>query len=844
MQEETSFGKWLRKQRRALDLSRQALADQAGCAEVTLRRIEAGTLKPSRELASILLEQLGIPELKRERWISFARGTGSLPTEHPVAHDNQPVTNLPAALTSFIGREKEQADVIRLLDKHRLVTLTGSGGVGKSRLSIKIGEQVLENYAHGVWFIELASLNNPVLLPQTVIALFGISPQSDIPYMELLVNFLRLKSLLLILDNCEHLVDGCAHFTDLLLKSCPGLKILATSREPIGVLGEALYRVPSLGLPAFQQLPILGSLKEVEAIRLFEERARLAQFDFSLTSENVSAVAQICQRLDGIPLAIELAAAKVGVLSVEQIAQQLEESFNLLTGGSRTVLPRHYTLSASMDWSWGLLTEPEQTLMCQLCVFVGGWTLEAAQAVCDGDVLELINSLVRKSLIVVNEKAGRDTRYYFHEVVRQYAREKFIEAGEEENIRTRHMQYFLRLTKRAEPKLKGPNQIEWFERLKDERDNLRAALGWADQTDVEAGLYLSSRLGTSWHIFDLREESHWLSKFLQKTESHSYPRARIKALSVHGLILLYLQQLDAVLSVANEGLELSRALGDQEGEVDTLLLLSPDSWPNVTGRMKLAQRALKLAESLGDVSRQVEALWQLGYSVQAKSRFIYWQKAIDLARFSGDGRWLADGLSEMAFEFLLIGDVDSAQKCLDESEMLYQRFNMDLPSGILLTAHGQIALMRGDYKKGRAYFQKSARMFIEYGNRHDYLWAHVRVGYVALREGNVTEAQQIFTETAQDFQKDNVTLGAAFALEGMAGIHIGVNKPDYAARLIGWADATREKFGDLRPPLEQADVDKIIAACIVAMGEAAYGAEYAEGSKLTLDEAVAYALEG
>src|SRR5919106_4083265 len=414
MQEEISFGIWLRKQRRALDLTRQAFANHVGCAEVTLRRIEAGTLKPSKELTSIILEKLNIPEAERPQWISFARGLSGFPSQSSPSSNK---SNLPAPLTTFIGREKEQSDVVRLLRKHRLVTLTGSGGVGKTRLSIKVGEQVLGNYADGVWLVELASLSNPVLIAQTFAALFGLSAQSAIPFIDLLINFLRAKSVLLIVDNCEHLLDACAQLIDTLLKSCPHLKILATSREPLGITGEAIYLVPSLELPDLQQ--VIDTFRDFESVHLFEERAQLAQFDFSLTLENAASVAQICQRVDGIPLAIELAAAKVGILSTEQIAKQLDESFNVLTGGSRTALPRHQTLRASMNWSWGLLTEAEQTLMRQLSVFAGGWTLEAAQAVCGGDVFELSNSLLKKSLIVMHQESEGERRYRFHETIRQ-----------------------------------------------------------------------------------------------------------------------------------------------------------------------------------------------------------------------------------------------------------------------------------------------------------------------------------------------------------------------------------------------------------------------------------------
>jgi predicted ATPase len=842
MQEEISFGIWLRKQRREMDLSRQAFAAQVGCAEVTLRRIEAGTLKPSKELARILLEMLDIPKSEWEPWLSFARGTGRLPTEQVDDHSNRPVTNLPASLTSFIGREKEQTDAIWLLGKHRLVTFTGSGGVGKSRLSIKVGEQVLENYADGVWFVELAFLSDPALLAQTVTALLGIAVQPDLPYVELLINSLRPKSLLLILDNCEHLVEGCAHFTEVLLKSCPGLKILATSREPIGVLGEALYRVPSLGLPGSQELLALDSLRDFEAVKLFEERALLAQFDFSLTSENVSAIAQICQRLDGIPLAIELAAAKVGVLSIEQIAQQLEESFNLLNDGSRTVLPRHHTLRASMDWSWGLLTESEQALMRQLSMFAGGWTLNAAQAVCDGDVLELTNSLVKKSLVGVDREVGHDLRYRFHEIVRQYAHEKFAETGEEEKIRTRHMKYFLLLVEQAEPELRGRTQMQWYARLKDERENLRAALSWADQTDLEAGLSLSSSSGLSWSIFGLHEGNYWLTNFLQKPESRKFPERRSRALYVQASVLHDLQQMVAASSAATECLDLCRSLGNKELEIDVLLLLSWDPGLGAAQRFEFSQRAHELAQLLGDVSRQVETLWNLGYPNQDGNRFLYKEKAIKLVRSLGNVRLLADYLSAMALDLFSHNQIDTAQKYLDEATALSQEYSMNPPPRDLLLAHGNKALIQQDYENARIYFLKSMATSVEHGNPHDYFSARLRLGYVDLHEGHLDESRHIFSETVEDFQRDNNISGVIFALEGLAGIFMKTNKIDKAVALAGWTDANRTTIGEFRLRLEQVYMDQITATCLTRIGEAAYKKAYSEGEKMTFDQAISYAL--
>ena len=491
-----SFGEWLHKQRRALDLSRQHLADQAGCAEITLRRIEAGTLKPSKELASILLRKVGVPQNELEQWIRFARGQADLPSLEQSVSETKPHTNLPALLTSFIGREKEQAEVVSLLTKHRLVTLIGPGGVGKTRLSLKVGERQLAGFVNGIWLVELAPLNNPELIPQTIASIFGMTSTSNVPLTEALINYFRAKTALLILDNCEHILDACAQLTDTLLKHCPNLKIIATSREALGILGEASYPVPSLGVPDTEKP--LDSYREFESVRLFEERAQLARFDFSLTMQNASSVAQICHRLDGIPLAIELAAVHVNQFSPSEIATQLNDSFKILIGGNRTALPRHQTLRASIDWSWDLLTDAEQTLMRQLSVFSGGWSLDAALEVCDGDVMGLTGSLVRKSLIVMNQEGRREIRYGFHEVIRQYALEKLSDSDESARTRDKHLDYFIEFADPFSDQLYIGRKKKWIDLFELENDNLRSALRWGVEHHPLKAVKLISCLGSFW----------------------------------------------------------------------------------------------------------------------------------------------------------------------------------------------------------------------------------------------------------------------------------------------------------------------------------------------------------
>ncbi|HKJ39303.1 MAG TPA: BTAD domain-containing putative transcriptional regulator, partial [Anaerolineales bacterium] len=397
--------------------------------------IQAGqhssAMKQYQTLEQILRKELNLDPQPETRELYKRIRKGDIhPT--PVAKPNESATpkhNLPASLTTFIGREKELTEITDLIAKNRLVTLMGIGGIGKTSLSLQIGHKILNDYPDGIWFISLDSLSDPDLVPQTVASVFDIQETPDRSIVEILTNVLREKTALLILDNCEHLLDACSELTTTLLTNCSNIKILATSREVLHVTGEAAYQMPSLSMPKQEEVS-LETLTQYESVRLFSERAALALPSFTLTNENVPTVISICRKVDGIPLAIELAAARVNILQVEEILKQLNDSFDLLTSDSRTTSAHHQTIQASMDWSWSLLDDSEKIFLQQLSVFAGGWTLEAAQAICDSDVLGLTNSLVKKSLIVVKQATGRETRYRFHEIVRQYVRRKLNESGE------------------------------------------------------------------------------------------------------------------------------------------------------------------------------------------------------------------------------------------------------------------------------------------------------------------------------------------------------------------------------------------------------------------------------
>ena len=431
--------------------------------------------------------------------------------------------NLPLFLSTFIGREQEIAAVTQWLAAHRLVTLTGEGGCGKTRLAVQTASRLLPKFADGVWLIDFAPLVDPVLVGPVAATVLGVREQLARTLSESLVDHLQRRQALLIFDNCEHLVAACAELATTLLQSCPDVHILATSREPLGVTGEVAWIVPPLSLPEYQPWhdpasshAALAVYQQSEAVRLYVARATTASPAFSLSIENGAWVAEICRRLDGMPLAIELAAARARVLSVREIAQRLDDDrFGLLTAGSRTAAPRQQTMAATLDWSYKLLTEAERAVLRRLAVFVGGCTLAAAEAVCSdeaagtGEVLDVVSHLVDKSLVVADQKDD-GTRYRLLETIRQYAHVKLLESGEADRIQERHCAFFVEWAEQAQTHLNGPSQIVWLGRYEVEHGNLRAALDWCrgDQSRAVAGLRLAAACAAVLGIAPVWERGH------------------------------------------------------------------------------------------------------------------------------------------------------------------------------------------------------------------------------------------------------------------------------------------------------------------------------------------------
>jgi predicted ATPase/transcriptional regulator with XRE-family HTH domain len=483
------FGTLLRRHRRTAGLTQEDLAERAGLSANTISALEAGRAEvPRQDTLDLLVEALAAalqltPSDRAGLAGEFAAASRAARREAPPAPDmvasatSTPVTspplpalpaprhNLPSAPSSIVGRAREQAEVQALQAEARLVTLTGAGGAGKTRLALAAAEAVLAGYPDGVWLLELASLADPTLLPQAVAQVLGVREEPARPLLETLAHHLRDRRLLLVLDNCEHLLEACAQLASALLRGCPHLRLLATSREALDVAGEQRYRVPSLPVPSLTHLPPPEQLAEWPAVALFLARARQRQADFALTAQNARAVAQVCVRLDGMPLAIELAAARVSSLAVEGIAARLDDRFRLLTGGARDALPRQRTLRAALDWSYDMLGESERLLLDRLAVFAGSWTLAAAEVVCMGEgveaweVLDLLSGLVSKSLVQAEERAGGELRYALLETVRQYGRERLAAAGAAEALQDRHLAYYLTLAEEVAPQLGGRRKV-------------------------------------------------------------------------------------------------------------------------------------------------------------------------------------------------------------------------------------------------------------------------------------------------------------------------------------------------------------------------------------------------
>jgi predicted ATPase/DNA-binding SARP family transcriptional activator/DNA-binding NarL/FixJ family response regulator len=762
---------------------------------------------------------------------------GSFPGERPAGgpQPEEPSSagrhNLPAGRTSFIGRERELVEVKRALAMTRLLTLTGVGGSGKTRLALEVARDLVGAYPDGVWLAELAPLADPGLVPQAVARALGVKEQPGQPLTDTLAETLRTKRTLLVLDNCEHLLDGAARLVDALLDSCPHLRILATSREALGIAGEVRWTVPSLSMLDPQSADTVEELERSESARLFVERASARRPGFSLTPDNTQAVAQICHRLEGIPLAIELAAARVGALSIKQISERLTDSLKLLTGGDRTQVPKQRTLRGTLDWSHELLSTNEKKLFGRLSVFAGGWTLEAAEEVgADGsiegsDVLDLLGRLVDKSLVVAEAEAQGAVRYRMLEPIRQYARERLEESEEAEAIQRRHAEFFLALAEEAEPEVEGPQQAAWLERLEAEHDNLRAALSWSLERGEEAelGLRVAGALGQFWYLRGyLGEGRRWLEEALAKSSPAS-TAARANAL--HRLsFLAYLQgDLDRAQEASEEGLKL-------EGV---------EQFWNIADRRSAAAGLRLMLGIVASVRGDSERAIQL------------YEKSLALSRKVGDKRGIADNLLLLGIEMRSWGNFEKARDLLEEGMVVAREVGDPELLAAFLNQLCDTFVLQGDLERATVVGEKAVAICREQNHRILLSDALCNLGWAALLRGDPGRATTLYAESLELKRElgENpllvkLTVALPETLDGLACVAVARGETERAVRLFGATRALHKQVRDhLTLAREYAALrEPYLAATRSQLSEEAWETAFAEGRAMGFEETVEYAL--
>ncbi len=714
--------------------------------------------------------------------------------------------NLPLQLTSFVGREKELADLKDLLNTARLVTLTGSGGTGKTRLALEVGAEELATFANGVWLIELAPQTDPAQIIPALAQVFGLQELPFNPLANLVLDYLRDKKILLLLDNCEHLIEACARLANDLLHHCAGLKILASSREALGIAGEVAYRTPSLA--------------DSESTQLFVDRARAANSNFKLSDANASAITQICHRLDGIPLAIELAAARVKLLSPEQIAARLNDRFRLLVGGSRTALPRQQTLRALIDWSYDLLSDEEKRLLQFASVFVGGWTLDALEFVADEpNTLNLLEQLVNKSLVVTEEHEGA-MRYFLLETIRQYAREKLFEAKQAAAARDRHFIHYKNLTN-------GLWDVSYFAReaetqrlksLQVELENLRAAFEWSWQNHAQVALELAADIGMSMSMLGGQIEGITMlktamEKFRALPPVEGEANRLRKEIYAHacfslGTLLQGTNEIMYARSSLQEAIAIARELGDKH-----LLGLCLEMYANGSAMIKAddtvtaAQEGLEIFSELNDSSGMEMAYGNLA-------------------------RWAA-----------IHGDFQESEKYVALAQASMKSGTISIQSAFLNMGLGIGARSQGRLDVAQRHFEEGLRIFKHIGHKGMIAAMTSEIAHTQRAMGNYTKAKQTYRETIKVFQDYGNRPSVAHQLECFAMIAIVEEEPQRAAKLFGAAEAIRVVTGHKPTDEEQAEESQFISRLRSMLPDAEFTALWAEGKSMTMEQAIQLALE-
>ncbi|MBL8006231.1 MAG: tetratricopeptide repeat protein [Ignavibacteria bacterium] len=671
--------------------------------------------------------------------------------------------NLPVQLTSFIGREDEMKQVKNILKQNHLTTLTGSGGSGKTRLAFQVAADMIDEFENGVWYTELASLSDSMLLPQTIANVLGLKEEPKRTMEETLSDYLRDKEMLLILDNCEHMIDACARVAELLLSKSPKLKIIATSREALRCSGEMTHRIMSLEVPDSSKKISPEKLAENTSVKLFIERAIAVNPKFRLNEENASSIAQICFQLDGIPLAIELAAARINVLSVDKINERLSDRFKLLTGGRRTALPRQQTLKALIDWSYDLLSDIEKTLWNRLSVFSGGWTLEAAEIICsddkidESDILGLLDNLTEKSVTIYYEEKER---YGMLETMRSYGEDKLKNSGELKFVSDRHFKFFREIAEQSEPALYSSEMKFYLKKLNDENGNLENALHWSIiENEPGNGLKLAGALGNFWQIRgNYSEGRHWFESFIGKSGVLKSPDY-CKALKFAGTFTKIQGDYELALKLLNECLVISREINDMKSIADAISGLG--NLKIYTGDFEDAadnlEEGLKFYKELNDNHGIAATINDLGLAAlnrgENETAQKYFQESLEIRTKSGDSLGIANSYNLLATAAYYKGNNDLALELYEKSLQMFRETGEKRSIGNLLNNLGSIANFQEQFEKSLTYHEESLSIRREIGDKNGIASSLHNLGVVSYHMKNYTGAENYFRESTVLFRE-------------------------------------------------------------------------------------------
>ena len=730
-------------------------------------------------------------------------------------------TNLPVQLTSFVGREREIAGASTLLFNSHLVTLTGAGGSGKTRLAIQIASGVSETFADGVWLVDFAPLHEPALVPQSVIQALGLHLHADQSLLEALLSFVRSKQLLLILDNCEHLSAACAQLAQELLSQAPGLRIVATSREPLAIAGETIYPVSGLAWPAVyaaqEEKP--QDLMQYDAVRLFVERGRAISPNFNLTTENAWPTIEICRRLDGLPLALELASARVNVLTVQEIATRLNNRFDLLISAQRRGLePRHHTLRAAIDWSYALLAVDEQILLRRLAVFGTSFTLDTVEAVCTGEgiaaehTLDRISSLVSKSLVVADTDGQAQARYRLLETICEYAFEKLEAAGESRRLRDRHLDLFLARAEEAAPRLNDAYQQLWLNWLEGEHDNLRTALAWALESGrIEEGLRIAIALVQFWDIRGYGQEGLvWFEHLLAQTDDRISLGIRVNALVNASAMAMAHGNAQVSIAYGLEAVEVAETAGD---EGNPLLAFAQGG-------------LLSGAQAAGD--------YQTVFTIS--------DRAIRIYRESGPSYYLRMALYLQGESAIQLGYYDTARERLDESLALSRQDGDSFQIANSYNAFGDLSRLEQNYTQAASAYEDAAVLLRELGAPRELASIIGNQGYTCLHLGKVEQAYTLFSESMTIHQAQQNNPGKVECLIGFAAAAVMGGLPAAGVRLFAAAAAISKQPSASKWRATRMEFERYNDLARANLSGAEFQAEQAAGRAMSLEQAVDFAL--